>query len=286
MKIGCTFILFLLMFFGCRQKQSIGQQDVLVKVDDHTLSLAELKAVLPARLSPADSLIWAESYIKQWVKNNLVYDVAMQNLSNEDKAEINQLVDAYRHSLIRYRYQEQLIEERLSANLSEEEKRAFYDNNRNEFVLDHNLIKGLFLKIPVDAPNLSDVKKWYRSSAESEIEKIEKYSVQNAAVYEYFYDKWISFDEVIATIPVKITKEEDFLRTHSFIETADSSFCYLLNIKEYLLKGDIAPFDYANTQVVDMLVNQQKIQFLKNFEEELYNDAIRSGKVTFPTEQL
>lgn len=286
MKIGCTFILFLLMFFGCRQKQSIGQQDVLVKVDDRTLSLAELKAVLPARLSPADSLIWAESYIKQWVKNNLVYDVAMQNLSNEDKAEINQLVDAYRHSLIRYRYQEQLIEERLSANLSEEEKRAFYDNNRNEFVLDHNLIKGLFLKIPVDAPNLSDVKKWYRSSAESEIEKIEKYSVQNAAVYEYFYDKWISFDEVIATIPVKITKEEDFLRTHSFIETADSSFCYLLNIKEYLLKGDIAPFDYANTQVVDMLVNQQKIQFLKNFEEELYNDAIRSGKVTFPTEQL
>ena len=286
MKIGCTFILFLLMFFGCRQKQSIGQQDVLVKVDDRTLSLAELKAVLPARLSPADSLIWAESYIKQWVKNNLVYDVAMQNLSNEDKAEINQLVDAYRHSLIRYRYQEQLIEERLSANLSEEEKRAFYDNNRNEFVLDHNLIKGLFLKIPVDAPNLSDVKKWYRSSAESEIEKIEKYSVQNAAVYEYFYDKWISFNEVIATIPVKITKEEDFLRTHSFIETADSSFCYLLNIKEYLLKGDIAPFDYANTQVVDMLVNQQKIQFLKNFEEELYNDAIRSGKVTFPTEQL
>ena len=258
----------------------------MVKVDDRTLSLAELKAVLPARLSPADSLIWAESYIKQWVKNNLVYDVAMQNLSNEDKAEINQLVDAYRHSLIRYRYQEQLIEERLSANLSEEEKRAFYDNNRNEFVLDHNLIKGLFLKIPVDAPNLSDVKKWYRSSAESEIEKIEKYSVQNAAVYEYFYDKWISFDEVIATIPVKITKEEDFLRTHSFIETADSSFCYLLNIKEYLLKGDIAPFDYANTQVVDMLVNQQKIQFLKNFEEELYNDAIRSGKVTFPTEQL
>lgn len=286
MKIGCTFILFLLMFFGCRQKQSIGQQDVLVKVDDRTLSLAELKAVLPARLSPVDSLIWAESYIKQWVKNSLVYDVAMQNLSNEDKAEINQLVDAYRHSLIRYRYQEQLIEERLSANLSEEEKRAFYDNNRNEFVLDHNLIKGLFLKIPVDAPNLSDVKKWYRSSAESEIEKIEKYSVQNAAIYEYFYDKWISFDEVIATIPVKITKEEDFLRTHSFIETADSSFCYLLNIKEYLLKGDIAPFDYANTQVVDMLVNQQKIQFLKNFEEELYNDAIRSGKVTFPTEQL
>ena len=195
------------------------------------------------------------------------------------------MVDAYRNSLIRYRYQEQLIKERLSAQISEEEMRQFYESHATDFILDHNLIKGLFLKIPVDAPNLSDVKKWYRSSSEAEIEKIEKYSVQNAAIYEYFYDKWISFGDVMATIPLKITDEDNFLRTHSFIETSDSSFCYLLNIKEYILKGDVAPFDYAHTQVLDMLVNQHKIQFLRDFEEELYNDAIRGGDVVFPTEQ-
>ena len=77
----------------------------------------------------------------------------------------------------------------------------------------------------------------------------------------------------------------DDIRTHSFIETSDSSFCYLLNIKEYILKGDVAPFDYAHTQVLDMLVNQHKIQFLRDFEEELYNDALRGGDVVFPTEQ-
>lgn len=285
MRRVVAFIWIVACFCSCQPKQSAEQKDLLVKVNDRALSRADLKAALPSRLSSADSLIWAESFIKQWIKDKLVYDVALQNLTNTDKQEIDQLVDAYRHSLVRYRYQEQLVKERLSANISEEEMRRFYKTNAKDFTLDQNLIKGLFLKIPVDAPNLTDVKKWYRSSAEPEIEKIEKYSVQNAAVYEYFYDKWISFGDVMATIPLKITDEENFLRTHSFIETADSNFCYLLNIKEYILKGDVAPFEYAHTQVLDMLVNQHKIQFLRDFEEELYNDAIRGGDVVFPAEQ-
>ena len=47
------------------------------------------------------------------MKDALVYDVALRNLEGEDKAEVDKLVEEYRHSLIRYRYQEQLIKERL-----------------------------------------------------------------------------------------------------------------------------------------------------------------------------
>lgn len=256
----------------------------LVKVNERTLTQEDVLSVLPKNISSTDSLLWAESYIKQWVKDNLVYDVALQNLGDENRAEIDRLVDSYRRSLVRYRYQEQLVHERLSANITDEEKRKFYDENQDQFVLDHSLIKGLFLKIPIDAPNLDEVKKWYRSTSEASIEKIEKYSVQNAVVYDYFYDKWVSFDEVFVNIPIQVTNENEFLRTHSFVETADSSYCYLLNIEEYVAKGKIAPFEYASTQISDMLVNQRKVQFLKNFEEELYNDAIRGGNVVFSAE--
>ena len=256
----------------------------MVKVNERTLTKEDVLSVLPKNISSADSLLWAESYIKQWVKDNLVYDVALQNLGDENRAEIDRLVDSYRRSLVRYRYQEQLVHERLSANITDEEKRNFYDENQDQFELDHSLIKGLFLKIPIDAPNLDEVKKWYRSTSEASIEKIEKYSVQNAVVYDYFYDKWVSFDEVFVNIPIQVTNENEFLRTHSFVETADSSYCYLLNIEEYVAKGKIAPFEYASTQISDMLVNQRKVQFLKNFEEELYNDAIRGGNVVFSAE--
>ena len=269
---------------SCTKNATNQQKGTLVKVNERTLTQEDVLSVLPKNISSADSLLWAESYIKQWVKDNLVYDVALQNLGDENRAEIDRLVDSYRRSLVRYRYQEQLVHERLSANITDEEKRNFYDENQDQFELDHSLIKGLFLKIPIDAPNLDEVKKWYRSTSEASIEKIEKYSVQNAVVYDYFYDKWVSFDEVFVNIPIQVTNENEFLRTHSFVETADSSYCYLLNIEEYVAKGKIAPFEYASTQISDMLVNQRKVQFLKNFEEELYNDAIRGGNVVFSAE--
>lgn len=284
MRTGFYIFFSLLLLGGCTQKGTTELKGVLVKVNERALTKDEVLAVLPKNISSADSLLWAESYIKQWIKDGLVYDVALQNLDDDNRAEIDRLVDSYRRSLVRYRYQEQLIQERLSANITEEEKQKFYEENQDQFILDHSLVKGLFLKIPIDAPNLSEVKKWYRSTSESAIEKIEKYSVQNAMVYDYFYDKWVSFDEVFVNIPIKVTNETEFLRTHSFVETADSSYCYLLNIEEYIAKGKIAPFEYASKQISDMLVNQRKVQFLKNFEEELYNDAIRAGNVVFTKE--
>lgn len=284
MRTGFYIFFSLLLLSGCTQKGTTEPKGVLVKVNERALTKDEVLAVLPKNISSADSLLWAESYIKQWIKDGLVYDVALQNLDDDNRAEIDRLVDSYRRSLVRYRYQEQLIQERLSANITEEEKQKFYEENQDQFILDHSLVKGLFLKIPIDAPNLSEVKKWYRSTSESAIEKIEKYSVQNAMVYDYFYDKWVSFDEVFVNIPIKVTNETEFLRTHSFVETADSSYCYLLNIEEYIAKGKIAPFEYASKQISDMLVNQRKVQFLKNFEEELYNDAIRAGNVVFTKE--
>lgn len=125
------------------------------------------------------------------VKDELIYEVAQRNLDDRNRNEIDRLVDAYRRSLIRYKYQEQLTKERLSSSITDEEKQRYYEENKQEMLLDHCLIKGLFLKIPVDAPNINEVKKWYRSTSEASIEKIEKYSVQNASIYEYFYDKWI-----------------------------------------------------------------------------------------------
>lgn len=284
MRTGIYILFSLLLLGSCTQKGTTEPKGVLVKVNEKALTKDEVLAVLPKNISSADSLLWAESYIKQWIKDGLVYDVALQNLDDDNRAEIDRLVDSYRRSLVRYRYQEQLIQERLSANITEEEKKKFYEENQDQFILDHSLVKGLFLKIPIDAPNLSEVKKWYRSTSESAIEKIEKYSVQNAMVYDYFYDKWVSFDEVFVNIPIKVTNETEFLRTHSFVETADCSYCYLLNIEEYIAKGKIAPFEYASKQISDMLVNQRKVQFLKNFEEELYNDAIRAGNVVFTKE--
>lgn len=283
MRACFIFLAFVSLLSGCKGgTQSADDTDVLAKVNEQTLRSSEVARIIPRGASSADSLLYAESYVKKWVKDALVYNVAQRNLGNE-KAEVDKLVEEYRRSLMRYRYQDQLIKERLSAEIRESDKLSYYEENQNKFVLDKSLVKGLFLKIPADAPGLSDVKGWYKSTSESALEKIEKYSVQNATIYDYFYDRWVDFDEVMDNIPVHVSNSTDFLKANKFVEASDSSYCYFLNIKEYLPAGSVAPYEYAGSQIQDMLVNLRKVEFLKKFEDELYNDAIKSGDVKFYT---
>lgn len=266
--------------FACKKAIQTDEPDALVKVNDRILTRNEVESLIPKGTTSADSLLLAESYIKKWVKDELVLKIAQRNLGS-DKETIDKLVDAYRRSLLRYRYQEKLIQEKLSDEIQESDVLTYYDTNKEKFILDKNLIKGLFLKVPADAPNLSEVKTWYKSGNVASLEKIEKYSIQNAAIYEYFFDKWVDFDEIRNNIPNQISNPESFLRTNKTLEVTDSSYCYLLNIRQVLLKGQVEPFEYAEPRIREILINQRKLDFIKEFEEELYNDALDGGDVIF-----
>lgn len=285
MKLGSLFFFFVFFIWlcSCKRVEINEMKDIVASVGEETLGRSDVTRLIPKGISSSDSLLMAESIIKKWVKDCLVFDVALRNLGSE-KEEVDKLVEEYRRSLIRYRYQERLVEEKLQADIRESDKLSYYEENQDKFVLDKGLIKGLFLKIPIDAPGLSDVKKWYKSIDVVSLEKIEKYSVQNAMIYDYFYDKWVDFDEVMENIPLQVSDPNAFLKANKVVEVSDSSYCYLLNIKEYLPVGDVAPYDYAGARIMEMLVNQRKVEFLRDFENELYNDAIRNGNVKFYSE--
>lgn len=277
--------IFFLPLISCTDKAPRSKGDVLVSVGQHTLTAFEVKKLIPKTLSSQDSLMMAESYVKKWVKNALIYDLANKHLEDE-KEEIDRLVDAYRQSLMSHKYEEKLVEERLSAEISDKEISDYYEANKESFLLEEDIVKGLFLKVPSDAPGLSDLKKWCNSGGDELIEKIEKYSLQNAVIYDYFYDRWMSGEEIAENMPVKKSEFNRMLKTDKLIDVSDSAYCYLLKVKEVEFKGNRAPFDYASAQIKEILLSQRKSEFLRSFEEEIYNEAIRKGNVKFHGEDL
>lgn len=277
--------IFFLPLISCKDKAPRSKGDALVSVGQHTLTAFEVKKLIPKTLSSQDSLMMAESYVKKWVKNALIYDLANKHLEDE-KEEIDRLVDAYRQSLMSHKYEEKLVEERLSAEISDKEISDYYEANKESFLLEEDIVKGLFLKVPSDAPGLSDLKKWCNSGGDELIEKIEKYSLQNAVIYDYFYDRWMSGEEIAENMPVKKSEFNRMLKTDKLIEVSDSAYCYLLKVKEVEFKGNRAPFDYASAQIKEILLSQRKSEFLRSFEEEIYNEAIRKGNVKFHGEDL
>ena len=273
-----TFTIFQACSPKTEQSDTTGEQ-ALVNVNGKVLYKYEVDQIVPKGLNQTDSTLAAEAYVKMWIKNELIYEKAEENIN--DKEKIAELVNNYRQTLTIYTYQEQLLQERLSKTISDKEIEEYYQNNPDKFDLESNIVKGLFLKLPLNAPQLDELKKWYKQTNDKSIENIEKHSLQSAVIYDYFYDKWVDFDGVMNNIPYIVTDSKQFLQNNKSFETQDSSYVYLLNIKEYALVGSKAPFEYAKGQVLDILLNQKKEAFIKKFEDDLYNTAVKNNQIKY-----
>jgi hypothetical protein len=286
MKILSTLVLFFVFstFIACFfDKSEQSDKEVLVKIKNEKLYKEDVEKLIPENISYTDSMMHAENIVKKWIIDILMYETAYSNIGNE-KSDIDALVEEYRKNLMRHRYKEYIINDKVSSEISEPEKKEYYENNKEQFILSDNLIKGLFLILPVNAPGIDNVRKWYVKTNEEAIENIEKYSLQNAIIYDYFYDKWIDFDDVIAKMPVDVSNQNLFLHNNNHIEISDSTNIYFLNISDKILVGNIAPYEYVETNISNILLNKRKIDYLREFSEILYRDAIKKGTVKFLNE--
>lgn len=280
--LNIIFVLCFILFLSCNKGDTADvdlSQVPVVSVKDKTLYRDELNNAVPQALSAEDSTAAANSYIKMWINDHLMYDKAKQNIVS--KAEIDHLVEEYRKSLITNLYQEQLLKEYLSKSVSDAELQSYYEKNKEKFKLKDNLIKGLYLKVPVASKELDNFIKWYKQSTDDAIENIEKNTLKNAVGYEYFYDKWINLNEIADNMPLSISNGSDFLKTNKNVEVRDSSFVYLLNIKEYKLTGSEAPYDYIKNQLIEIYTEQRKADYLKRLQEDLYNKAVSDNEIKF-----
>lgn len=269
------------LFFCCKKNSSEENEKgtVLVRIGDKVLTRGDLEREIPDRLKSKDSALFADNFIKRWVDDQLLYEVASRNIP--DKENIDRMVERYRQELVIFEYQKHLLNEKLDKEISEEDMSVYYEKNRDKFKLHSAIIKGLFLKVPENSPQIARLKKWYKSVTPEAVENIEKYGLHNAVIYEYFYDKWVSFDEIMDNIPYSVEREVDFLRTHKNIELNHKGYWYFLNISDYQLKGGQMPFDFAKAQIKEILINQKKMDFLKEVKEELYRDALKEKEVEY-----
>ncbi len=264
---------------SCNRKAPVAESKPLLEVEGKFLYFDDLEQIIPANINRKDSAEMAQSYIRKWITDVLMYENAKRNITNQ--AEIDELVEDYRKTLTIHQYQQKMIVKRLPKEPSEEELKAFYEQYSEQLVLKENIIKGLLLVVPAKAPKLNSVRSWVQSGNTKSLESIEKYSIQNAISYDYFGDKWVPFTDILKKIPFQLSDPENFISSNRFIETSDSLKHYFLRIESYTKTGQVEPYEMAKVRIVNILMNKYKADFISNFEKELYNDAIKNETVTF-----
>jgi hypothetical protein len=150
---------------------------------------------------------------------------------------------------------------------SEEEISDYYEKYSSQFLLEDDIVKGIFVKVPKKADKLRKMRKWVEEFSVENIENMENYSVKNYGTLDFFTEYWVFERELMKQLPTTIDIK---LTPNKFFEMEDSVYVYMLNVLDYRKIGEIEPLDFAQDKIKNLLLNKQKIEFIRQFEEELY----------------
>lgn len=256
--------------------------NVIVSVGGKSLGADELRSQIPGNTSPEDSAALAKAIVRRWVERQLIEQVASEQV---DMEEIERLTSEYRSELIMSQYRRAMARQLDDSAVSDDSILDYYNSHADEYKLHQPMIKGVYLKVPDDAPNLNVLRKLYRSEKESDVDKMEKAALSSAIHYNYFRDTWVPFEQVENRIPVVFDGQvRETLRNRKSLEVHHEGFVYLLSISEYLPSGSAMPYETARPLIIDRLLARERRAMDMRLRNDLYNSAVAKGIVVYPGE--
>jgi len=268
---------FSLLFIRCGRTNLPGDEPV-AQVGTKILKHAELVQIIPEGLAAEDSAKLADDYIRKWIRQELLIQKANENLTPEQK-NLSKEIEEYRNSLIIYKYKNALLGEQMDTTVTSEQIETYYNNNTENFRLSTNIVKGIFMKIPVNLVNTRNLKKMLDDTSDEGLAVLREYCVQYAKNYDFFTDNWVSFRKVRNNLPYEIENPEELLRQKRVIEQKDNDFYYVVNIFEYQLQNEIAPPEYVKDNIKTLILNKRKVELLQQIEENVYKEGLRQNKI-------
>lgn len=272
--IVILFIYFL--FSSCNSAKNI--ENPVAQVFESTLYRTEISDFIPQGTSHEDSILMAQNYIRNWVTHKLLLHKAIENLSGEER-NIQRQVEDYRTSLLIHQYKQKLITQRLMDEINDEEIESYYNEQENNFVLSTPIVQALFIILPKNAPNLKEVKKWYKSEHAADQESLEEYCLTHAKKYDKFRNKWIEAKFLLNLIPGEFNTLEREILVNKNIEKEDEENYYFLKIKDMRREQTIAPLSYVRDEIILILKNKKKLQFESELEKQINQEGIRKNYV-------
>lgn len=250
--------------------------DCLASVGAQKLTLADVRAAMPAGMAADDSVRFVRAFVNAWVDSHLITDVAA---SQVDMAQIDRLTADYRSQLIMQEYTRKMFESH-AATIPDDTLRAYYSAHSADFVLDRPMVRGIYLKLPSDTRNLRTIKRLFRSDRPADIDRLEKEILSSAAIhYDYFRDRWVDWEQIESRVPVDFgTDPQAWLsRNDRTVEHTAGPVTYLLRITEVLPARSPVPYEAALPQIQRRLLASGRQAYQRRLLHELRDSATTAG---------
>lgn len=252
------------------------REEPVAQVGDRFLYKSDLLKIFPGNATREDSILIATDYINKWVKQELMIQKANENLSPGQK-DVTRELEEYRNSLIIFRYKNELMQQRMDTVVTPAQIEQYYEQNKTTFNLDRSIVKGVYVRIPQELANVDALKTMVQDMTDEGQSILRDYCTRYAKNFE-IATNWIDFKVLNRNLPVQIDAPEAFLRNNSLKEMTDEDYYYLVSILDYKLTNDLAPLEFVENDIKNLILNQRKIKFLREVETNIFKEGERQKK--------
>ena len=251
--------------------------EVVAEVGSEKLYRSDLDAVIPRGLPIEDSIYLAKQYINIWATELVFLGIAEEQLSKSEKDVTKELED-YRKSLLKYRYEQLYVNERLDTAVTDELVEEYYNSHQDKFVLGRPLVKARFLSISEDSPAKDQIRKRMSSSDVEDLIEADSLAYSSAFKFTTWSDAWVDVTVLAREFPMDYESMLGQVR-NKWIEKVDTlGVARLAYIHDMMRKGEVAPLEYSAPAIRDIIISSRKQALISTLEQDLLNDARENGK--------
>lgn len=258
---------------GCNIINSIVHDDqVIARVGSERLYLSELHNYIPAGTSPEDSAAIALQYINSWATEHLYLKTAESRLSKEEK-NVDKELEAYRRSLLRYRYEQRYINDRLDTLITQQQLEDYYKSHAATLELQRPILKVRFVDIMADSPNYNEIIEKLSSEGGQALKDLDSLAYVSAPRFFDNSDTWMDAAVLAREFGTDwntmLSKLKDKYIIFNYEDRGETRAAYVFSIQQ---KGQ-APLEYCRNSIRDNILSERKRELLKNLEQDLLKNA-------------
>lgn len=264
-----------ILFSSCDflKQEEIGEP--IARVNDTYLYKNDIKELIFDSTSKEDSLIIVNNFIKRWATQQLLIDQSIINLPEQQQESFNKLVEEYKIDLYTEAYKSSIISRQLDSVVSKAELEKYYNENRTNFLLNDELLKGRYILVGENYSKLEELKKKFIRFNENDKEELTNLSIKFKA-FNLNDSIWIKNIVLQDAISALTGNNHQMLKKSNFTQLQDSIGVYLVKIEDVLKTNDVAPLSYIEPTIKQIILNKRKRELIKTLEKDITVDAIKN----------
>lgn len=264
------------ILLGCSESDNLDKDisKVIAQVGEEKLSVDMLAKVYPKGVDLKSESI--RDYVRIWTESEIVIASAKKNLTEKEK-DFSKELKNYENSLLKYSYEQKLLDSALVYDVSQAELKMYFEKNKKNFELKENIVRVRYVKVPKKHSKLNNIKYMLQYKDSVRKERFFKL-IQKENIFCVADDSaWVKLEDLKTLVPIKLYNDEHFLRHYKYTEAPEGDDVWIVYFSENRLKEGVAPLEMVQEKIKTIIVNQRILDLIQLRDKQLYNAAKQSG---------